>query len=176
MRAILGHTEVFSDNPIIKWLSIHFCTHAILKELCGNLFFLVCGFDERNLNMSRVDVYGAHNPAGTSVQNVLHWRQILKLNKFQAFDWGSSVKNYLHYKQSYPPMYNVKDIPVPIALWNGARDWLADTNDIHILLTQIPNLVYHKEIPEYNHIDFIFGMSTHWMVYDKIINMMKKYQ
>ncbi|XP_069876548.1 lysosomal acid lipase/cholesteryl ester hydrolase-like [Dipodomys merriami] len=176
LEVILGHTEVFSDNPIIKWLSIHFCTHAILKELCGNVFFLVSGFDEKNLNMSRIDVYGSHNPAGTSVQNALHWRQISKLNKFQAFDWGSSVKNYLHYNQSYPPTYNVKDIPVPIALWNGAQDWLADASDVHILLTQIPNLVYHKEIPEYNHIDFIFGMNTHWMVYDKIIDLMKKYQ
>ena len=27
------------------------CTHVILKELCGNVFFVLCGFNERNLNM-----------------------------------------------------------------------------------------------------------------------------
>ncbi|XP_012872625.1 PREDICTED: lysosomal acid lipase/cholesteryl ester hydrolase-like [Dipodomys ordii] len=173
---VLGHKEFFPENPVTKWLSTHFCTHAILKELCENLIFLVSGFDGMNLNMSRIDVYVAHSTAGTSVQDMLHWLQISKVNKFQAFDWGSSAKNYLHYNQSYPPMYNVKNMTVPIALWNGARDWLADATDVHILQTQIPNLVYHKEIPDYNHIDFIWGLNAAWRVYDEIIYLMKEYQ
>ncbi|XP_048194703.1 lysosomal acid lipase/cholesteryl ester hydrolase-like [Perognathus longimembris pacificus] len=173
---ICGHNELLPQSIVTKWLSTHFCSHVILKELCGNFLYLLFGFDERNLNMSRVDVYVAHNPAGTSVQNLLHWKQLAKFGRFQAFDWGSSDKNYLHYHQSYPPMYNVKDMLVPTALWNGGQDWLADTSDVHILLTQITNLVYHKEIPTYNHIDFIWGLNAPWRLYDEIITLMKKYQ
>ncbi|XP_040128225.1 lysosomal acid lipase/cholesteryl ester hydrolase isoform X2 [Ictidomys tridecemlineatus] len=98
-KEIFGHKEFLPQNEVLKWLGIHVCTHVILKELCGNIFFLLCGFNEKNLNMSRVDVYTAHNPAGTSVQNMLHWGQFVKFQKFQAFDWGSSAKNYLHYNQ-----------------------------------------------------------------------------
>lgn len=48
---ILGTKEFLPQNNFIKWMSEHVCTHVVLKELCGNLFFVICGFNERNLNM-----------------------------------------------------------------------------------------------------------------------------
>lgn len=176
IKELFGHKEFLPQNEVLKWLGTHVCTHVILKELCGNIFFLVCGFNEKNLNMSRVDVYAAHDPAGTSVQNMLHWGQFVKFQKFQAFDWGSSAKNYFHYNQSYPPLYNVKDMLVPTAVWSGGQDWLADDKDVKILLTQITNLVYHKRIPEWEHLDFIWGLDAPWQLYSEIINLMRKYQ
>ncbi|KAM6183154.1 lysosomal acid lipase/cholesteryl ester hydrolase [Erethizon dorsatum] len=172
---LFGHQAFFPQNEILKWLSTHICTHVIMKELCGNLFFLICGFNERNLNMSRVDVYATHCPAGTSVQNALHWSQAVKYQRFQAFDWGSRAKNYFHYNQSYPPVYSVKDMLVPTALWSGDHDWLADASDVSVLLTQIPNLVYHKQITEWNHIDFIWGLDAPWQLYSEIVDLMRKY-
>lgn len=175
LKDLFGRREFLPQNAVLKWLSTHICTQVILKELCGNIFFLLCGFNEKNLNMSRVDVYATHCPAGTSVQNMLHWSQAIKFHKFQAFDWGSSDKNYLHYNQSSPPMYNVKDMLVPTALWSGDRDWLADVNDINILLPQIPNLVYHKHFPDWEHLDFLWGLDAPWRLYDEMISMMKKF-
>ncbi|OBS76146.1 hypothetical protein A6R68_17397 [Neotoma lepida] len=173
---LLGHKQFLPQSAVLKWLSTHVCTHVIMKELCTNVFFLLCGFNEKNLNMSRVDVYTTHCPAGTSVQNVLHWCQVIKHHKFQAFDWGSSDKNYFHYNQSYPPLYDLKDMPVPTALWSGDQDWLADTSDINILLTQIPNLVYHKHIPEWEHLDFLWGLDAPWRMYNEIVSLLRKYQ
>ncbi|XP_005385911.1 PREDICTED: lysosomal acid lipase/cholesteryl ester hydrolase [Chinchilla lanigera] len=171
---LLGHQAFLPQNKILKWLSTHVCTHVIMKELCANVFFLLCGFNERNLNASRVDVYVAHCPAGSSVQNVLHWGQTVKYKRFQAFDWGSSAKNYFHYNQSYPPVYNVKDMLVPMALWSGEHDWFADASDVNLLLTQIPNLVYHKQIPGWDHIDFLWGLDAPWQVYNEVIDLIRK--
>lgn len=175
LEDLFGQKQFLPQSATLKWLSTHVCTHVIMKELCANIFFLICGFNEKNLNMSRVDVYTTHCPAGTSVQNMLHWSQVVKYHKLQAFDWGSSEKNYFHYNQSYPPMYNIKDMHLPIALWSGGRDWLADTRDISILLTEIPTLVYHKSIPEWDHLDFIWGLDAPWRLYDEVISLMKKY-
>lgn len=175
LEKLFGHQAFLPQSEILKWLSTNVCTHVIMKQLCGNLFFLICGFNERNLNMSRVDVYATHCPAGTSVQNALHWRQTFRYQKFQAFDWGSSTKNYFHYNQTYPPVYRVKDMFVPTALWSGGHDWLADASDVSLLLTQIPNLVYHKKIPEWDHIDFIWGLDAPGKMYNEIINLMRKY-
>ncbi|OWK07985.1 LIPA, partial [Cervus elaphus hippelaphus] len=122
-KDLFGVKEFFPQSAFLKWLSTHICTHVILKELCGNIFFVLCGFNERNLNMSRVPVYATHNPAGTSVQNMIHW------------------------SQSFPPLYNVKDMLVQTAVWSGGRDWLADDKDVTLLQMQISNLVYHKRIP-----------------------------
>ncbi|XP_055416235.1 lysosomal acid lipase/cholesteryl ester hydrolase isoform X1 [Bubalus kerabau] len=176
LKDLFGIKEFFPQSTFLKWLSTHMCTHVILKELCGNVFFVLCGFNERNLNMSRVAVYATHNPAGTSVQNMIHWLQVVKLHKFQAFDWGSSAKNYFHYNQSIPPLYNVKDMLVRTAVWSGGRDWLADDKDVVLLQMQISNLVYHKRIPEWEHLDFIWGLDAPWKLYNEIINLMRKYQ
>ncbi|XP_021574889.1 lysosomal acid lipase/cholesteryl ester hydrolase [Carlito syrichta] len=176
IKDLFGDKEFLPQSAFLKWLATHICTHVILKELCGNMFFVLCGFNEKNLNMSRVDVYTTHSPAGTSVQNMLHWSQTFKFQKLQAFDWGSSAKNYFHYNQSYPPAYNVKDMLVPTAVWSGGQDWLADVTDMNILLTQITNLVYHKNIPEWEHLDFIWGIDAPWRLYNEIIDLMRKYQ
>ncbi|KAM5236992.1 lysosomal acid lipase/cholesteryl ester hydrolase [Ctenodactylus gundi] len=176
LKDIFGHKAFCPQNKVLKWLGVHFCTHVILKELCENLFFLLCGFNEKNFNVSRVDVYAAHGPAGTSVQNVLHWLQTSKFQKFQAFDWGSSEKNFFHYNQSYPPLYNVKDMHVPTAFWSGENDLLADASDVSVLLTQISNLVYHKQIPKWEHLDFLWGLDAPWKLYSEIVDLMKKHQ
>ncbi|XP_004680962.1 PREDICTED: lysosomal acid lipase/cholesteryl ester hydrolase [Condylura cristata] len=176
LKDMFGNKEFFPQTELLKWLSVHFCTHVILKELCGNIFFLVSGFNEKNLNMSRVAVYTTHSPAGTSVQNMLHWVQMYKLHKFQAFDWGSRAKNFFHYNQSYPPAYSVKDMLVPTAVWSGGHDMLADKKDVSLLLPQITNLVYSKFIPKWEHLDFIWGLDAPWQLYSEIVNLMRKYQ
>ncbi|XP_038599742.1 lysosomal acid lipase/cholesteryl ester hydrolase isoform X2 [Tachyglossus aculeatus] len=175
-KEVFGTREFLPQSSILKWLATHVCTHIILKELCGNLFFVLCGFNERNLNMSRVDVYSTHCPAGTSVQNMLHWSQAVKSGELKAYDWGSKAKNYFHYNQTSPPMYNVKDMLVPTAVWTGGQDWLADPKDSQLLLTQITQLVYHKNIPKWEHLDFIWGLDAPQRLYAEILNLMKKYQ
>ncbi|XP_058554315.1 lysosomal acid lipase/cholesteryl ester hydrolase [Neofelis nebulosa] len=174
-KHLFGVRQFLPQNEVLKWLSTDVCSRVILKELCGNALFVLCGFNERNLNMSRVSVYITHSPAGTSVQNMLHWRQVVKYHKFQAFDWGSHAKNYFHYNQTYPPLYNVRDVLVPTAVWSGGHDSLADVNDISILLPQITNLVYNKLIPEWEHLDFIWGLDAPWQLYDDMVKLMLKH-
>uniref|UniRef100_G1N8F2 Lipase A, lysosomal acid type n=1 Tax=Meleagris gallopavo TaxID=9103 RepID=G1N8F2_MELGA len=175
IKNLFGKKQFLPQNFWLKWLATHVCTHRILDDLCGNVFFLLCGFNERNLNMSRVDVYSSHCPAGTSVQNMIHWSQAVKSGELKAYDWGSKAANMAHYNQSTPPFYKVKEMTVPTAVWTGGQDLLADPKDVAMLLTQITNLVYHKHIPEWEHLDFIWGLDAPHRMYNEMINMMRKY-
>ncbi|KAG8435537.1 hypothetical protein GDO86_013463 [Hymenochirus boettgeri] len=174
VKDLFGKREFLPQTYLITWLATHFCTHELVDKLCGNVFFLLCGFNEKNLNMSRVNVYSSHCPSGTSVQNILHWGQAVKSGELKAFDWGTKG-NMAHYNQTTPPFYHVRDMKVPTALWTGGNDWLADRKDIALLLTQVSNLVYHKEIPEWEHLDFIWGLDAPYRMYNEILGLMKKF-
>uniref|UniRef100_A0A670ZJF2 Lipase n=1 Tax=Pseudonaja textilis TaxID=8673 RepID=A0A670ZJF2_PSETE len=176
VREIFGTKQFFPQNTLIKWLATHVCDRVLLDYLCGNVFFLMCGFNEKNLNMSRIDVYSTHCPAGTSVQNMLHWIQVKKCGEVRAYDWGSRKENMAHYKQPTPPSYNLKGMLVPTAIWSGGHDWLADPKDVAMLMTMIPNLIYHEEIPDWEHLDFIWGLDAPQRMFRDMIQMMRKVQ
>ncbi|XP_008836072.1 gastric triacylglycerol lipase isoform X2 [Nannospalax galili] len=174
LKLIFGNKNFLPHNFFDQFLGTEVCSRQFLDHLCSNALFIFCGFDRQNLNTSRFDIYLAHNPAGTSVQDILHWGQAAKSGIFQAFNWGSPYQNMLHYNQNTPPFYNVSDMTVPIAVWNGGNDILADPRDIGILLPQLRNLVYHKEILPYNHLDFIWGINAPQELYNEIVSMMAK--
>lgn len=65
-------------------------------------------------------------PAGTSVKNMQHWAQSTSSNKYQLFDYGA-VRNELKYGQSSPPEIDLTHLKlVPIGLFSGDGDELAD--------------------------------------------------
>lgn len=59
-----------------------------------------------------------------------HWKQLLDTGRFVAYDYGSPQNNSAHYGQSYPPAFNLNNIRVPIRLFGGASDLLADITDV----------------------------------------------
>ncbi|XP_006880382.1 PREDICTED: gastric triacylglycerol lipase isoform X2 [Elephantulus edwardii] len=173
-KMIFGNKIFYPHSYFNDFLATEVCNRETVNSLCSNALFIICGFDHQNLNMSRLDVYLSHNPAGTSVQNMLHWTQAVESGEFQSFNWGSPAQNILHYNQPTPPLYNLTDVKVPVAVWSGGQDWLADPQDVDMLLPQLPNLIYHKKIPPYNHLDFIWAMNAPQEVYNEIVSMMAK--
>ncbi|KAM3860007.1 gastric triacylglycerol lipase [Diretmus argenteus] len=169
---LFGRRDFLPQNDMIRWFAEHFCSKQLLSELCGNLFFVLCGFDEKNLNMTRTPVYSTHCPAGTSVQNMVHWAQAVHGGQLMAYDYGAAG-NMVHYNQSTPPQYHVKDMKVPTALFSGGQDTLADPKDIAVLLTQVSNLVFHKHIEHWEHLDFIWGLDAPEQMFPDILKLLQ---
>ncbi|XP_032890260.1 putative lysosomal acid lipase/cholesteryl ester hydrolase [Amblyraja radiata] len=176
IHEIFGNQDFLPQTKMVTWFATRVCSRFLIEELCGNVYFLISGFNTKNLNMSRIPVYSAHCPAGTSVQNIVHWSQNAKSGHFQAFDWGTENKNMDHYNQTVPPVYNIKYMNIPTAIWTGGRDWLADPKDVNMLLGQVPNLIYHKQLSDWEHLDFIWGMDAPKRLYVEMIDLMRKYE
>ncbi|KAK2545094.1 lipase member M-like protein [Columba livia] len=171
IQLLLGRTDAALRLRKLWRFLPALCRQPLLHKPCANLFFLLGGYNEKNLNMTRLDVYTSHYPDGTSVKNVIHWAQMVKSGEFKAFDYGS--KNPAMYHQETPPSYRVEDMPVPTAVWSGGEDWLADQRDVHLLLPRITHLVTYGHIHDWNHWDFIWGLDAAERLYSSILELME---
>jgi len=163
----LGVREFMASSYWIRKLADLTCSFDE-GALCGNFLFLIAGSDSRNMNATRTPIYFTHTPAGTSVKNMLHFCQLIEAGRFQKYDYGWA-KNLYHYHSLKPPQYPIKNIKTEIEFFSGGRDTLADPQDVSWLTTQVKSLTKHHVIPEYNHLDFIWGESARRKVYKKII-------
>ncbi|NXK27251.1 LICH hydrolase, partial [Arenaria interpres] len=172
IRSLLGCKGVLQQNKMLKGPVTWFCRS--LGKVCASIFSFISGDRIRSLNTSRIDTYVGHFPAGASVQNVIHWHQIARAGRFQAYDYGSK-ENMKKYNQSAPPAYPIEKISTPVAVWSGGRDKFADPKDMAKLLPRISNLIYHEHFPSWGHLDFIWGLDATERMYWKIIELMAKH-
>ena len=97
--------------------------------------------------------------------NMEHWKQAYDWGKFQAFDYGSAALNNLHYGQSVPPSWQLSKIRVPIRLFAGASDRLADPTDVSLLWNSLSSDA-KSFFKTYNsgHATFLWGREVYpWM-------------
>uniref|UniRef100_A0A914W2Q3 Lipase n=1 Tax=Plectus sambesii TaxID=2011161 RepID=A0A914W2Q3_9BILA len=144
------------------------------NPLCQNVLFLIGGPDTHHFNTSRVPIYLAHTPAGTSSSLVIQFGQQVRSGNYQMYDYGSAGKNQEHYGQSTPPLYDLTKVDVPTYLYWGQLDWLADPTDIQTnLLTKLPHIVQNNHFSDFNHWDFIWGLAATDRIYSPIISVIK---
>ncbi|XP_034993661.1 putative lysosomal acid lipase/cholesteryl ester hydrolase isoform X1 [Zootoca vivipara] len=176
LKGIFGAKQLFPQSKFVKWMATRVCNRFLIDYLCSSIIHLATGFNMKNQNMSRSDVYLSHWPAGISVQNMLHWAQGFKSGRFKGFDWGSKEENMARHNQETAPSYEIKQMTVPTALWNGGNDWLSTPKNIARWLPQVSNLVYHKFIPDWQHTDFFLGLDAPQHLYEEIIELMQNYE
>ncbi|RUS75482.1 hypothetical protein EGW08_016750, partial [Elysia chlorotica] len=147
--------------PFAREMNVSFfmvpINYGQVLQHCESRLLFLCGFNARSFNTSRIDVYMSHDPAGTSAATMLQWAQNVKSGQFQRFDFGEH-KNLITYGQKTPPLYDVSKVKVPVAIFRGGRDWLADTTDVDWLMSQL-NVTDDINVPFYEHLDMIFGFD-----------------
>jgi lysosomal acid lipase/cholesteryl ester hydrolase len=51
-----------------------------LQGICSNILFVLCGFDEAQLNKTLLETIMHHTPAGASSTTILHYGQEVNSN------------------------------------------------------------------------------------------------
>ncbi|XP_012231435.1 lipase 1-like [Linepithema humile] len=145
------------------------------KQICSTIIFLICGFDEEQLNDTLLPVILAHFPSSTSTKTLIHYGQEMISGKFCAYDYGRE-KNMQMYNATIPPDYDLSRITVPIALIYAYNDLLATEKDVKILRDLLTNIVDDYRLPslKFNHIDYMWAQDARTLVYEKILEIMKK--
>jgi len=115
----LGLKEFLPNTALLDILLPGLCD--IDPSACTNFLCLIMGCDSSDWKTTRYDVYVSHDPAGTSVQNMVHFAQMVRDDQFQMYDYGSASANQQHYGQPTPPNYNLGNVQVPTALFSGGQ-------------------------------------------------------
>ncbi|XP_070610306.1 lysosomal acid lipase/cholesteryl ester hydrolase-like [Erythrolamprus reginae] len=174
LQTFFGYNGILQYPSTLRKLKVALCNYQ--PKICEFVMSFIAGSNTPNFNISRMDMYVAHSPAGTSPQNLLHWKMIYHEKVFQAYDYGTKEKNMEKYNQTTPPIYKIEDIKIPFALWSGENDSFVNIKDIQALIARLSNVIYHQHVPEWQHLDYIWGLDATEVMYMPIIEIMKKYQ
>eukprot|EP00092_Neocalanus_flemingeri_P025080 GFUD01027196.1.p1 GENE.GFUD01027196.1~~GFUD01027196.1.p1 ORF type:complete len:433 (+),score=105.33 GFUD01027196.1:337-1635(+) len=173
-----GVDKFLPSNWLIQWWASEVCTvEMISQRICGNVLFLVGGYNKNEMNNTMLPYLLGHVPAGTSVRNMLHYGQSVNTGAWAGYDCGSDQLNLRRWNSTRPPTYKYDVITAPVALFWGENDWLVVPEDEAALAGKLPNLVLNQRVDEdaYTHLDFLWGMHNMEKVYGPTMELMEKY-
>jgi len=157
----LGVEDFFPPDWATTEFGIYFCKYFPMG--CEDIIELLCDADPQDDNYDRMDVIMGHEPAGTSTQDMLHWKQMLINHTFSMYDYGPA-QNMIIYHQLIPPPYNLSNIFIPVSLFVGNADKLADVEDALALKGNLTNSasVFWGEYP-LGHMSFVWGINESYL-------------
>jgi lysosomal acid lipase/cholesteryl ester hydrolase len=110
----------------------------------------------------------------TSTKSVVHWFQIIRNRTFQMYD--DEVRGPLDVGTSsryYKPVrYPTRNIKSPVVLVYGGSDSLVD---IDVMLRELPRTTVAKEIPKYEHLDFLWATDVDRLVFHHVFEALEQY-
>lgn len=151
---------------------IHF-----LPRTVWNVVEALVGFDASyHIDLGELPMMARNDVGGTSSKNIMHWFQWIRSGKFQEFDYGQDG-NLAQYGQKTPPQYNVKDFPtrlddVNILLFVGDKDAFVTPDDFKFLKSNLPKDSQIFYVPDYNHLDYMWGVDANSMVNYEVLNFL----
>lgn len=109
----------------------------------------------------------------TSTKSVVHWFQIIRNGTFQMYDDEApnpiTSNRSKYYKVAKFPTKNIK---TPIVLVYGGSDSLVDIN---VMLKELPRHTIAKEIPHYEHLDFLWAQSVNELVFPHVFDALEEW-
>jgi lysosomal acid lipase/cholesteryl ester hydrolase len=163
--------EIFDANPLLNPTTAFMC--GMLSNLCNEIISFASELDSDLVNMDRLSVWLGHYPSGTSVKNILHYRQMLLEKEYilRRYDYGSDTDNKGKYKLPTPPIFDLRKINTTFYLYGGMQDRMASIKDTQEAVRQIGKAVIYKEV-EAGHLSFLLGKQMDYV--NEIINIIMK--
>lgn len=137
-----------------------------IDPLLCNWVISIADYDPKYDNSKLMPLVAEHEPSGTSLRCLLHYRQLMFAPKhapvFQKYDFGA-LQNIKRYGQKTPPMYDLSNINIPVRGFVGLDDELGDPID-NDYLTNTLTTVLKKDYKEYiynncGHLTFMWGLN-----------------
>ena len=165
-----GRRSILSSATM--WQSILY-PPIFVRIIDMSLSFLFA-WSVKNISFDQKLAAYPHLYSFTSTKSVVHWFQIIRNKSFQMFDddvqaplsLGASDR---YYRVAKFPTRNIK---TPIVLVYGGSDSLVD---IRVMLKELPRHTVAKEVPHFEHLDFLWGQEVETLVFPHVFEALSDY-
>ncbi|KAF2107660.1 Alpha/Beta hydrolase protein [Lophiotrema nucula] len=162
-RAILGSATM--------WQSILY--PPIFVRLIDTSLKFLFGWTGNNITPQQKLASYPHLYSFTSTKSVVHWFQIIRNGVFQMYDDEAPNPFYANRDRYYKvAKFPTRNIRTPIVLVYGGSDSLVD---IKVMLKELPRHTIAKEIPHYEHLDFLWASSVDQLVFPHVFEALEQY-
>lgn len=170
--AVLGIHELLGDNWFTSGVSELLCTN--IPSFCELLTRLFISQNPELDDNTRFAVYMGHEPNGTSVKSILHYTQNMKEDRFQV--WSDDYKDpFAGDKKRHTDLFELENITsVPVAMYTGTEDPLADLTDSRWTRDRIGDNIVHYEEIEAGHLTFMVGKDMTYFT-EGVMNLLQQY-
>ncbi|KAL8841205.1 MAG: hypothetical protein Q9170_000994 [Blastenia crenularia] len=165
-----GRRSILSSATM--WQSILY--PPIFVRLIDMSLSFLFNWTSKNISVHQKLAAYPHLYSFTSTKSVVHWFQIIRNKCFQMYDddmpaplsVGASER---YYKVAKFPTRNIK---TPIVLVYGGSDSLVD---IDVMLKELPKHTVAKEIPHFEHLDFLWAEHVEKLVFPQVFHALEAY-
>lgn len=163
MFDLLGIYDIFAPDWWLTEEMGKIC--SLLPPLCDLGDYLIADAHPLLNNQERMPVYFNHYPSGSSLRSLVYFGQNINAGQFQRYDFGRRGNKDV-YGAELPPRIPVENITkVPIAMFVGKSDELADPVDNEVAKREIPSLVFYEEY-RLGHLAFMIARDMSWFTED----------
>uniref|UniRef100_A0A182URJ6 Partial AB-hydrolase lipase domain-containing protein n=2 Tax=Anopheles merus TaxID=30066 RepID=A0A182URJ6_ANOME len=172
LKALNIH-ELKPTPDIVRLMSGLVCS-SDMNELCVEM---LRGFFGSTVDRSRHLLPTMVDDLLTSVstRQLIHIGQLMQTKKFQQFDYRNYMLNTQKYAQAKPPEYNLSRVLLPVSLFHGAKDFITSAKDALRLKDELRNVKNFLEIPDLNHVGFVYSDRLYARVNRKIIEIFNQH-
>lgn len=165
-----GRRSILSSATM--WQSILY-PPIFVRIIDMSLSFLF-NWSSKNIDFHQKLAAYPHLYSFTSTKSVVHWFQIIRNKCFQMYDddvqaplsLGASDR---YYRVAKFPTRNIK---TPIVLVYGGSDSLVD---IKVMLEELPRHTVAREVPHFEHLDFLWAQEVETLVFPHVFAALTEY-
>lgn len=168
---MFGIHSIFKSNWLTDEATSIFCTY--LTGLCELLLSFFTTSNTKWDDPDRFVVYMDHQPNGASVKQLLHYAQDIKEDRFQI--WAPKFDDLL-FPTRQTDLIPIQTInAVPMAMFVGIDDVLADPQDASWTANTIGADVFHYQMVNAGHLSFLIAKDMSYWTTD-VMNILTQYQ
>lgn len=149
-----------------------FGSSPLLSAIFETVWFLVWGFNFKQIDLQNVQNQIGHFSGGSSMYQVYHYLQGIQSGDFKQYDFGKA-KNVEVYGVSVPPAYPVDRITCKMFFFYSHNDWLSNYADQQKLTARVQNVMGEYNVVGFNHINYCWARDAGDACYYQLIKVIQ---